>query len=70
MLAVSQDSDPRLELSDDNQVRSGKLKEQELGNQTVGKGHLSFAVNADKRYWRQSSTTHAARGDSSVKEVP
>lgn len=45
----------------DHQGSGDKLKGREFGNSAVGKGHLSSAVNADRRYWRRSAATQGPR---------
>lgn len=54
MLAMAQQPDTELQIND-NQYPGGKVKQQEFGSISAGKGRLSSAVNADSRYWRTVS---------------
>lgn len=61
MLATAPESNIQPQIGYDHGGSGDKLKEQALGNRAVGKGHLSSAVNADKRYWRRTSATQTLR---------
>lgn len=61
MLATAQESNIEPQTGHDHQASGDKLKGREFGNRAVGKGHLSSAVNADRRYWRRSAATQPLR---------
>lgn len=61
MLATASESSVRSETIYDHGGSGDKLKEKALGNTAIGKGHLSSAVNSDRRYWRRSVRTQAPK---------
>lgn len=61
MLAAAPDPSIQPQPDYDHQGSGEKWKERESGNRAVGKGNLSSAVNADRRYWRRSAATQALR---------
>ncbi|MCJ1468012.1 hypothetical protein MMC07_006638 [Pseudocyphellaria aurata] len=62
MLVTASESNVVSETSYDHRGSGDNLKEKALGNGAIGKGHLSSAVNSDRRYWRRSVRTQAPKG--------
>ena len=61
MLATAPESNRQPQTNHDDPGSGDELKERDFGHRAIGKGHLSSAVNADKRYWRRSATTQPQR---------
>lgn len=57
MLATAPELNIQPQPGYDHQGSVDKLKEGDFGIRAGGKGHLSSAVNADRRYWRRSAAT-------------